>query len=167
MADVPLKDKSTLSETEEATTIVGAVEDETTSSEGRKQTFAQRMESLHRQNTMKLVWEKVTLFSDRAVTADTTTNLNFKSGNSGPRHNFTDDYVFFGYFNPDNNHKFLNAAPDILESSLSEPIRFFGTNTTDDFAKISDTSFQLGSSYSSGGFTIVGYKLMIMPTTLI
>ena len=168
MADIPLKDKPTLSDIDEgATAIVGAVEDETTSAVGRKQTFSQRAESLHLQNAMKLVWEKVTLFSDRAVSADTITNLNFKSGNAGPRHNFTDDYVFFSFFDPLNNYKILRPAPEILESSLTETTRLFSSNSASDFARISDTSFQLGEAHISGRFTIIGYKLMIMPTTLV
>ena len=119
MADRPLKDEETLAESEESTALLGAVSDATPAGEVRNQTIAQRAESLHRQNPMEVMWEPTTLFED--LTSDApldndfseTYNLDFKSGNSGPRRDFSDGYAFFEIYFA---HKFRSTSSNDFDS---------------------------------------------------
>ena len=107
MADVELKDRESLRQSEESTAIYAVVSDETNNGEARKQTIAAAAEAQHRENPMVAVWERTTLFdgdatpetnSDTDGFSDTVHNLDYKSGSSGPRHDFTDGYQFFVFY---------------------------------------------------------------------
>ena len=117
MADIKLKDREALRQSEEGTAILATVSNETNTGLARKVTIPGMAEAQHRENPLVAVWERVTLFDGDATPeatnsdfSSTTHNLDYKSGNSGPRHNFTDGYREFVFrFN------YGSGAPDATD----------------------------------------------------
>ena len=98
MADIKLKDREILRQSEEDTAILAAVADETLTGETRKVTIPGLAAAEHRENPLVAVWEQVILYNNPIQNiAGSALNLDFKAGNSGPRHNFTDGYQFFAF----------------------------------------------------------------------
>ena len=178
MADVPLKDRESLRQSEESTAIYAVVADETNTGEARKQTIAAAAAAQHRENPLVAMWERTTLFEGNAeppgqshtndrVFGTSVNSLDFKQGSSGPRHNFTDGYTFFVFSfarttnaptSEDRTWSTGTTAPSILllDSSESAPFvlhaisagSFYGT-TGVAFARISNTSFKIVLSQGS------------------
>ena len=173
MADVPLKDRESLRQSEESTAIYAVASDETNTGEARKQTIAAAAEAQHRENPLVAVWERTTLFdgdatpetnADRDGFSNTVHDLGFKRGSSGPRHNLTDGYQFFVfYFNYSTNQDAADKkwAPNypipsilILEATESSPTTIpigpsgynDDSNNAVSFAKNTDTSFKIVKS---------------------
>ena len=166
----PLKDLPDLDITEEEDALVGAVEDKTRNSRGRKQTFAQRFASLWRRNNLVATWEETTLFdgdaqNDRHLALKDNANaalynLDIKQG--ATRHNFRDGYTHFRFivgagftYNTDKYGQevsIFQPAPALLNSSTGAPLWLAHLRTTVSnnllntlgIAIESDTSFRVG-----------------------
>ena len=201
MADKPLDQEPELTETEEETAFMGFVSQGGLAGRVRKLLVAKLAGVLHRQNPMITVWTKEDLLEDISTSAPRDTdfsevyNLDFKSGSSGDRYNFTDDYTFFELFlmdyysfsgvagaqiNPITPASYgLIPSSKLANSSQSDPVFIPITNFVN-FAiyKESDTSFRIAegaadeeiSNYDSiqGIYLcrIVGWKMTVRPTTL-
>ena len=117
MADIKLKDREALRQSEEGTAILATVSNETNTGLARKVTIPGMAEAQHRENPLVAVWERVTFFDGDATPeatnsdfSSTTHNLDYKAGSSGPRHNFTDGYQEFVFrFN------YGSGAPDATD----------------------------------------------------
>ena len=198
--DTPLWEEDELEKDKWSSALLGFVNEPGAAGRTRKGAIALLAEMLHAVNALEVAWEPTTLFEDITSSApedsdlSETFNLDFKSGNSGPRHNFTDGYTFFELYLgegsiPDSDLDLGSVeviAPRLLNSSPSTPAvialgltRFSGSSYTKQnfvFAKASDTSFRIGtrtSNYvSSSGDNIfilariVGWKMTIRPSSL-
>ena len=125
MADVKLKDRRTLRQSEYGTAIMGAVSDETNAGETRKFTMAELAEILAAVAPGTPTWERTTLFDGDAIPqsssggfSNTVHNLGFKQGSSGPRHDFTDGYQFFVFYITGN----ISVSATNKRSSISVPV---------------------------------------------
>lgn len=172
MADVKLKDRRTLRRSEYATAIMGAVSDDTNAGETRKFTIAELAEILATVAPATPTWERTPLFEGNAESeegssertfSNTVHNLGFKSGSSGPRHDFTDGYTFFnvGFMinsgDPNGTDRVWSSIISIPSISLlnateTEPLalHIYGSPSVSSYpqeglgiAKNSDTSFKV------------------------
>lgn len=173
MADIKLKDRSTLRRSEYTTAIMAAASDDTNAGETRKFTMAELAEILAVVAPVTPTWERMTLFDGDATgekgSGDTSFgptahNLDFKSGSSGPKHDFTDGYQFFvikaGVTGaPSDDDRFLSPQffiPSILVTGSTEtnPVSVWTNNNTYVsilyFTKLSDTSFKVAAGNLSG-----------------
>ena len=218
MADIKLKDREILRQSEEDTAILAAVADETLTGETRKLTIPGMAAAQHRENPLVAVWESTTLWNaipgtdtvtfhgarietdaddisdfyarrtvDNTVAGITEDSLDFKVGNSGPRHSFADDYLFFVLYTSkdETSSDFEFHTPRIVnsylltDSSMASPLQFLEAATDDGllFAKLSDTQFTLGRSQKTGAddsssgyatylWKIEGVKLIYRPESL-
>ena len=182
--DLHLQPELTQTEEEEGLIPISSAPDP--SGRWRWKTIKGFAESLFRRNPQVVVWEKTTLFDgdaqgNQGIENNTIYNLDFESGNSGPRHDFTDAYTHFLikigwntlFFSP-----FL-PAPALLESSTSDPLWLSVISAGGvsgipaGIAKVSDTSFRVGlnTPVNTGTNTIVskiiGYKMVIKPKSLV
>ena len=141
MADIKLKDRDALRQSEEDTAILAAVSNETNTGETRKVTIPGIAEAQHRENPLVAVWEETTLYEPAEATQpeisspDSSTilgatvyNLDYKQGSSGPRQDFSEGYTFFviSTRGSDSNSVTLDFAliiPSIilLNSSATDP----------------------------------------------
>ena len=157
MADIKLKDREALRQSEEGTAILAAVANETNTGVARKVTIPGMAEAQHRENPLVAVWERVTLFDGDATPeatnsdfSSTTHNLDYKSGNSGPRHNFTDGYQEFVFrFN------YGSGAPDATDKKWAAFYRapsIFIIDATETEPFVIDIGDSIG--YSSGAVSL-------------
>ena len=189
MADRPLSQEPNLARGEEPTAFMGFISEGGLAGRVRKLLIAKFAEVLHRRNPLVLVQEPTTIFESSTGVRDSdfseTYNLDFKSGSSGPRHNFTDNYSFFElYFQRSTSGSAANNRDDptlitsvsVNSATQSDSLQIFNTGVgANRFAKNSDTSFKLaginisnGSVISSALLTkIVGIKLTSTPSSLV
>ena len=194
MADKPLSQEPDLARGEEETAFMGFVSQGGLAGRVRKLLIAKFAEVLHRRNPHVLVQEPVTIFESSTGVLDSdfsqTYNLDYKSGSSGPRHNFTNGYSFFEfYFQRNRNTAFINngQAPELISASAvlnateSDSLQLLNFGRGDNvaylnrFAKNTDTSFKLAGistfdrgAVNSGLLTkIVGIKLTSTPSSLV
>lgn len=175
MADIKLRDRDTLRDAERSTALIALVSDDTNAGVTRKYTLAELNEALADISTPRFTWEKTTIFSGDAEPEEgnaertfstTVHNLDFKSGGSGPRHDFTEDYIFFNIGvvkfarnatsvdSQDRTWSPINSFPAIslLDATETSPLVFPPTIPTFNenqptysiaLAKITDTSFKV------------------------
>ena len=67
VADIKLKDREALRQSEEGTAILAAVSNETNTGETRKVTIPGIAEAQHRENPLVATWEKTTLYEPAAA----------------------------------------------------------------------------------------------------
>ena len=182
MSDKKIDELQELSEKEEKTGVVGLVSDATDDGELRFKTIAGFAESLHRENAMENTWESTTLWEDYSSPHQFSTsgevNLDYVSGNSGPRQSFDDGYTYF-VFHINTNSSNADSSDDVhVTVDAIRVIVSSGDNMVtlgaDDHHRIrffreTDTSFQ--TNVGGGGAVlyltkIVGYKQIIRPSSL-
>ena len=208
MADIKLKDREALRQSEEGTAILAAVSNETNTGETRKVTIPGMAEAQHRENPLVATWEKTTLFEPAAanqpdiISSSTDVlntpvyNLDYKTGMSGPKHDFTEGYTFFVI-----SAKGSSSSAEDLPSGLIIPsitllnsnettpfsipmplsVRYSNNSTSYSyglaFANVSDTSFRIGLINTSGSRStrnddtpqltkIEGLKLIYRPESI-
>ena len=191
---VKLRERETLRQSEYATAIMAAVSDDTNAGETRKFTIAELAEISAIVAPATPTWERTTLFDGDATgekgSSDTSFgptahNLDFKSGSSGPRHDFTDGYQFFvikttlrsGTLSDIQKlliPQFLIPSILITDSAETNPVSLWVNNNTYVsilyFIKSGNTSFKIAggdidgfqeTSGRTGGVTYAGSVRMI------
>ena len=182
MSDKPLDQEQDLARGEENTAYMGFVSQGGLAGRVRKLLIEKFAEVLHRRNPMAVVWEDTPLFDDDArgdttISDNTVYHLDFKSGNSGPRHDFTDDYTHFLFvIGSAREASVFLPAPLLLNSSTTSPVPLdaleLASNSLNgneiSIAKESDTSFRVAGSASQKCLSqIIGYKMVIKPQSLV
>ena len=185
MANKPLYEEPELSDDELTDAIVGFIHNSTRTGRPRKRSIARLAEALHAVNALEVVWEKETLFEDltnnspRDGDFSEIYNLDFRSGNSGPRHNFTNGYTHFELF-VSYNYRYQNGSAstgigtpkslgifpisELLDATQTNPFEIsLGLDSSSTgssrytnvkglvLAKENDTSFRMGGN--AGGST--------------
>ena len=169
MADIKLRDRDTLRDAERSTALIALVSDDTNAGVTRKYTLAELQAALNAINPPEFEWERTTIFTGNAegeegnsdlTFSNTVYNLDFKTGNTGPRHDFTDGYTHFnmGFVSqgadPNNSDRTWSntiTIPSILllEATESAPVVIPSPTGTSNssrgfaLAKNSDTSFKV------------------------
>lgn len=201
MPDKPLDQEQDLARGEEETAYMGFVSQGGLAGRVRKLLVSKFAGVLHRRNPMISVWEPTTLFEEISTSAprdgdfSEVYNLDFKSGNSGNRHNFTEDYAFFEIFAMDPGSQEptpvtpgslgLFSSYRLVNSSASDPLIIYAYQSgLSNYAssnlaiyKESGTSFRMGQGGQNealNGYSdttlylcrIVGWKMTVRPTTL-
>ena len=186
-----LRTVTELTESEEQTALMPLVRGPANTDNVVHETIADFAESLHAENPIEVAWKEDTLWEDYQtpiqIGSSTIYSLNFKSGNAGTRHNFSDGYVFFRFHlnsntpvHEDSFNSYLIPASKILNSSETEPANINGTPTystnfgaflsSGNFAKITNTSFKVprGLSGSENNYLakIVGLRQIIRPSSI-
>lgn len=175
----PLKDEPTLSDSEFAKAILGAISDGTAGGRARQLGIALLHQALQAVNPLQITVEDVVLYERTtsgdlpAVSLSTPVQLDIKTGVT--RHNFNDGYFGFTFFlgrsrftspNPDRfYHQYQQFVTKgkwfATQKAGGEIIRIGSATSTRQLWKASDTSFLVygpprGNTYT---YKVVGHKL--------
>lgn len=184
--DTPLWEADELEKEKWATALLAFVNEPGAEGRTRKGAIALLQKMLQAVNPLEVAWEKTTLFEDLTANAPRDGdfsehyNLDFRSGNSGPRHNFTDGYTHFellvsysysshgGGTTRVGTPKSLGIFPisELLDATQTAPFEIsLGLNRTQHgssnsssvqglaLAKESDTSFRIGGNSSGTAYS--------------
>lgn len=183
--DTPLWETDELEKEKWATALLAFVNEPGAQGRTRKGAIALLQEMLQEVNPLEVAWEKTTLFEDLTNNAprdgdfSEIYNLDFRSGNSGPRHNFTNGYTHFELF-VSYNYRYQNGSAstgigtpkslgifpisELLDATQTNPFEIsLGLDSSSTgssrytnvqglaLAKENDTSFRMGGN--AGGST--------------
>ena len=187
-----LKDTSPLDPNDRDTALIPLSSSKTRKAKARKKLIAGFAESLFRQNPMKSVWEKTTLFENYTSPLAFESNTWANTRSLDAQQSFNDGYSHFVFHmntassnaSAENDIEFLHINPIIVNASETAPLGIYHRKSNrrlrvSKFARITNTSFRIrnedytvsGPNFISRFATlyltkIVGYKQIIRPSSL-